>query len=60
VYEYCIWDNINNVLHRGPMTKMEAIEWMDDARDIIPDTAKINKLWSVRRRPVGEWEEFRG
>ena len=59
MYEYVVWDNFDNVIHRGPWTdESEAIGWIDECRDIFPATAQIDKIWSVRRRPVGEWETY--
>ena len=58
MYEYVVWDNIDDCIHRGPWPEQECIDWLQECRDIFPVTAKIDKLWSVRRRPVGEWETY--
>lgn len=59
-YEYVVWDNLDECIHRGPWPEAECVEWIDECRDLFP-TAKpgaIDKMWSVRRRPVGEWETY--
>ena len=56
-YEYVVWDNIDNCIHRGPMSEKEAVQWMNEAIEMFPraNPGAIAKLWSIRRRAVGEW-----
>lgn len=56
-FEYAVWDNLDNSIHRGPWSEEECIEWIDYCRDSFSAEA-IEKLWSVRRRAVGEWETY--
>lgn len=57
-YEYVVWANMDNEIHCGPWTKQECEGWLQETRDIFPVGAKIDKLWSIRRRAVGEWEPY--
>lgn len=57
-YEYVVWDNIDNCVHRGPWTEDECLDFFEYAREAFPPGAKIDKLWSIRRRPVGEWSPW--
>jgi hypothetical protein len=57
-YEYVVWANLDGEIHRGPWTERECIDWLEETREIFPVGAKIDKLWSVRRRAVGEWETY--
>lgn len=52
-YDYGIWHNREDYLHRGPMTASEARIWIDDWLD---DGGRSG-IWSIVRRPVGEWEK---
>lgn len=58
MYEYVVWDNMDDEIHRGPWPEQKCIDWIEECRDIFPATAEIDKVWSVRRRPVEEWERY--
>lgn len=48
-------------LHRGPMSKKDAEEWMSETREMFNRPgAKPDEVWWIVRRPVGEWEKFDG
>lgn len=55
-YEYGIWLNGTDTsdLHRTGMTKDEAETWLREWEEMAPD-AKPH-LFSICRRPMGEWE----
>lgn len=59
-YEYVVWDNRDDSVHRGPWPEQECIDWVEECYEIFPKAGKagIDKIWSVRRRPVGEWETY--
>jgi hypothetical protein len=57
-YEYVVWDNLDNCIHRGPWSEADCVEWLEECRDIFSPNADIGKVWSIRRRAVGEWETF--
>jgi hypothetical protein len=59
-YEYVVWDNIENWIHRGPWDdEYKAVEWIEECKEMFTNAkpGAIDKLWSVRRRAVGEWVE---
>lgn len=58
MYEYVIWDNFDGVIHRGPWPEQECIDWLDECREMFPRPEGVDEIWSVRRRPVGEWETY--
>lgn len=58
MYEYVVWDNLDNVIHRGPWSEAECVKWIDECRAMFPSGAKIDEIWTVRRRAVGEWEAY--
>lgn len=57
-FEYVVWDNNDNEIHRGPWTQEECITWLDECRNTFPEGAQIDKIWSIRRRAVGVWEKI--
>lgn len=59
-YEYVVWDNSDNCIHRGPMSEDDCVNWIEECIEMFPNAkpGAIAKLWTVRRRPVGDWESF--
>lgn len=57
-YEYVIWDNFDDEIHRGPWTEDKCLTWMDECRDAFPRPEGVDEIWSVRRAPVQNWETY--
>jgi len=57
-YEYAVWDNLGGSVHRGPWPETECILWLQDALDDGFPATVVKRLWSIRRRPVAEWETY--
>lgn len=58
-YEYGImWRGDEDMgLHRGPWTKEECEEWIDEWRaELSPNQLHWVDVFYIVRRPVGEWE----
>lgn len=57
MFEYVVWDNIDNTIHRGPWSEKDCVEWIDYGRkNFGPEVTE--KLWSIKRREVGRWESY--
>lgn len=56
-YEWGVWSNLANTIHREQMTEYDArnwvVSWVNDCGEAWPDAVN---MFSVCKRPVGEWE----
>ena len=56
-YEYGIWCDADDTMHRGPWSKDEADEWMHVwYNECVPNNPKAQAMFRIVRRPVGRWE----
>jgi hypothetical protein len=57
--EYCIWDTIDDCLHRGPMSKDEAVEWIEEFKSGATRPNLVDKIFKIKMRHVSPWETYK-
>lgn len=55
-YEWGVWSNVTDEIHRLHMTEREARAWLQSWREDAELMPSVQDMFSLCKRPIGEWE----